>query len=83
MEREAGFVEDQASLEAIHPRIGLVFRTVRHVFGSLPMLNAKHLAGETWLYRTVAGFGAPPLFIYYEIRDDESVVMLLAANRAD
>ena len=65
------------------PRLEGVFRAAEHLFASRPGFNASQLAGETWLYRTRGGFGAPPLFIWYEIHDDEDVIRLLAAQVAD
>lgn len=80
------FDDDQAELEleAVYPRIHLAFTAVRRQFEVLPYLNARKLleTGETWLYRTRDAVGAPALFTYYEIREDELTVCLLAADRA-
>jgi hypothetical protein len=83
VETDDGFAEDRANLESTYPRISRVFSAVERQFAALPMFNARHLAGETWLYRTREGWGAPSLYIYYEVHDDEDVVRLLAANRTE
>jgi hypothetical protein len=84
IEKDDGFVADQTNLESTYPRVGGVFRAAERLFASMPTFNARQLAGgETWLYRTRAGFGAPALYIWYEIHDDENVVRLLAAHLAE
>jgi hypothetical protein len=83
LEKDEGFAEDQAALELAYPRLYRVFAAVERQFRRLPTFNARPLAGETWLYRTREGFGAPALYVYYEIHDDEDVVRLLAADRTE
>ena len=78
------FDADQEKLEAIYPRVGRAFAAVKRQFEILPFLNARRLVedGEVWLYKTRDAFGSPDLFIYYEIREAERTVCLLAADRA-
>ena len=83
IEKGEGFAEDQAALESAYPRLYRVFAAVERQFRQLPSFNAKHLAGETWLYKTREGHGAPPLYVYFEIHDDEDVVRLLAEDQAE
>jgi hypothetical protein len=82
VEADDGFVEDQASLAEIHPRVDEVVGAVSSQFTVFPKLNARPLAGETWLYQTREALGAPSLFVYYEVQADEHVVKLLALLRA-
>jgi hypothetical protein len=82
VQRDDGFEDDRLDLEAVYPRIARVFLVLERQFERLPSLNSRWLAGEVWLYRTRLAFGAPPLFIYYEIDEVDGVVCLLAATLA-
>jgi hypothetical protein len=82
VQRDEGFEEDRLALEPIYPRIARVFLVLERQFERLPSLNSRRLSGEVWLYRTRLAFGAPPLFIYYEISEADHVVYLLAATLA-
>lgn len=83
LDREDGYLEDRAGLEANYPHAARILDAVESQFAVVPRLNARHLGMEAWLYRTPQAFGAPPLFIYYDVNDAERVVTFFAVDRAD
>jgi hypothetical protein len=82
VEREDGYLDDRAALEASHPGVSYVLDAVESQFAVVPRMNGRSIGGA-WLYRTPLAFGAPPLYVYYDVDDDERVVTLLAVHRAD
>jgi hypothetical protein len=82
VEREDGYLDDRAALEAVHPYVARVLDAVESQFAVVPRLKARRVVAA-WLYRTPLAFGAPPLYVYYDVNDQERVVTLLAVHRAD
>jgi hypothetical protein len=82
VEREDGYLDDRAALETGYPHVARVLDAVESQFSVVPRLNGRSV-GNAWLYRTPLAFGSPPLYVYYDVDDDERVVTLLAVHRAD
>jgi hypothetical protein len=83
LEREDGYLDDRAELEATYPYVGRVLDAIEAQFAVVPTLNSRKITGNVWLYKTPQAFGAPPLYVYYDVDDGERVVTLFSVSRAD
>jgi len=80
VEREPGFVADQQRLEAQHPRLGRVFAAVERQFEAIPSYRAHPLDARRFLYLTRSAWEAPAMVLFYEIRAEDRVVLLIGVD---
>lgn len=74
------FVADQERLVSQYPRLRRVFAATEHQFEAIPTYNAIDLGNDRWLYVTHMALDAPPVVLFYEVRPDERVVVLLGTD---
>jgi hypothetical protein len=74
------FHDQWAELEARFPRLGRVRSILHKQFEKVPTYRAQHIGGLTWLYKTRGGHGVPSLYVYYEVDNETSEVLLQAVQ---